>query len=74
MEQKWWTLVAVSLGTFMLLLDVTIVIVALPQIQHGLRASFSDVQWTIDAYALTLAAFLLTGGVIADGTDAACCS
>ena len=66
MEKKWWTLVAVSVGTFMLLLDVTIVVVALPDIQRSLHASFSDVQWVIDAYALTLASFLLTSGVLAD--------
>jgi EmrB/QacA subfamily drug resistance transporter len=63
---KWWTLVAVSLGTFMLLLDITIVNVALPDIQHALHSSFSDLQWIVDAYALTLAAFLLTAGSLAD--------
>ena len=66
MEKKWWTLIAVCAGMFMLLLDVTIVIVAQPAIQTGLHASFSDVQWTLDAYALTLAALLLTSGVLAD--------
>ena len=50
----------------MLLLDVTIVIVAQPAIQEGLHAGFSDVQWTLDAYALTLASLLLTSGVLAD--------
>jgi EmrB/QacA subfamily drug resistance transporter len=65
-EKKWWVLLSVCLGTFMLLLDVTIVIVALPEIQHGLHATFADVQWVIDAYALTLASLLLTGGVLAD--------
>jgi EmrB/QacA subfamily drug resistance transporter len=63
---KWWTLVAVSLGTFMLLLDVTIVNVALPDIQRELQSSFSGLQWVVDAYALTLAAFLLTAGSLAD--------
>jgi len=63
---KWWTLVAVSLGTFMLLLDITIVNVALPDIQRALNSSFSDLQWIVDAYALTLAAFLLTAGSLAD--------
>ena len=63
---KWWTLVAVSLGTFMLLLDITIVNVALPDIQRALHSSFSDLQWVVDAYALTLAAFLLTAGSLAD--------
>jgi EmrB/QacA subfamily drug resistance transporter len=63
---KWWTLVAVCLGTFMLLLDVTIVNVALPSIQKDLGASFSDLQWVVDAYALTLAAALLTAGSVGD--------
>lgn len=66
MEEKWWTLIAVCVGTFMLLLDVTIVVVALPDIQHGLHATFGDVQWVVDAYALTLASLLLTAGVLAD--------
>ena len=63
---KWWTLVAVCLGTFMLLLDITIVNVALPDIQVALHSSFADLQWVVDAYALTLAAFLLTAGSLAD--------
>jgi EmrB/QacA subfamily drug resistance transporter len=63
---KWWTLVAVCLGTFMLLLDVTIVNVALPSIQDALNSSFSALQWVVDAYALTLAALLLTAGSLAD--------
>ena len=62
----WWTLAAVCLGTFMLLLDVTIVIVALPDIQTSLGASFSEVQWTIDAYSLSLAALMLPAGSLAD--------
>jgi EmrB/QacA subfamily drug resistance transporter len=66
MDKKWWTLLAVCAGTFMLLLDVTIVMVAQPEIQGALHASFSDVQWVVDAYALTLAALLLTSGVLAD--------
>ena len=66
MEKKWWTLLAVCVGTFMLLLDVTIVVVAIPDIQRGLHASFGQVQWVIDAYALTLASLLLTAGVLAD--------
>jgi len=63
---KWWTLTAVCLGTFMLLLDITIVNVALPDIQRALHSSFSDLQWVVDAYALTLAVFLLTAGSLAD--------
>ena len=66
MEKKWWTLVVVCAATFMLLLDITIVIVALPTIQSELHASFSDVQWVVDAYALTLASVLLTAGSLAD--------
>jgi EmrB/QacA subfamily drug resistance transporter len=66
MHRKWWTLLAVCLGTFMLLLDITIVNVALPSIQRDLGSSFSDLQWVIDAYALMLAALLLTGGSMAD--------
>jgi EmrB/QacA subfamily drug resistance transporter len=65
-DNKWWTLTAVCLGTFMLLLDITIVNVALPKIQEDLHSSFSDLQWVVDAYALTLAALLLTTGALAD--------
>jgi EmrB/QacA subfamily drug resistance transporter len=65
-DPKWWTLVAVCTGVFMLLLDVTIVNVALPDIQVQLDASLSDLQWVIDAYALSLAALLLTAGSLAD--------
>jgi EmrB/QacA subfamily drug resistance transporter len=63
---RWWTLGAVCVATFMLLLDITIVNVALPAIQQDLHASFQDLQWVIDAYALTLAAFMLTAGSLAD--------
>lgn len=66
MDRKWWTLIAVSVGTFMLLLDITIVNVALPNIQHSLHASFSDLQWVVDAYALSLASLQLTAGSLAD--------
>ena len=66
MDRKWWTLVAVAAGIFMLLLDVTIVNVALPDIQQAFDASLSDLQWVIDAYALTLAALQLTAGSLAD--------
>jgi EmrB/QacA subfamily drug resistance transporter len=65
-ERKWWTLLAVCLGTFMLLVDVTIVNVALPSIQDDLHASFAQLQWVVDAYALSLAALLLTAGSLAD--------
>ena len=66
MDRKWWTLVAVCTGVFMLLLDVTIVNVALPDIQKSLGANLSQLQWVVDAYALSLAALLLTAGSIAD--------
>jgi EmrB/QacA subfamily drug resistance transporter len=66
MTRKWWTLAAVAIGIFMLLLDITIVNVALPDIQRQLHASISDLQWVVDAYALSLAALLLTAGSLAD--------
>jgi EmrB/QacA subfamily drug resistance transporter len=66
LERKWWTLITVSVGTFMLLLDITIVNVALPDIQHSLHSTFSDLQWVVDAYSLTLASLLLTAGSLAD--------
>jgi EmrB/QacA subfamily drug resistance transporter len=66
MARKWWTLGAVSVATFMLLLDITVVNTALPAIREDLSASFTDLQWVIDAYALTLAAFVLVAGSLAD--------
>jgi EmrB/QacA subfamily drug resistance transporter len=65
-EHKWWTLLAVSIATFMLLLDVTVVNVGLPAIQEDLGASFDELQWVIDAYALTLAATMLIFGSLGD--------
>jgi len=66
MERKWWTLIAVSVATFMLLLDITVVNTALPSIQEDLNATFTDLQWVVDAYTLPLAALVLTAGVLAD--------
>jgi EmrB/QacA subfamily drug resistance transporter len=66
MERKWLTLIVVCVATFMLLLDITIVNVALPSIQRALHADFQDLQWVVDAYALMLAALLLTAGSLAD--------
>jgi len=63
---KWWTLLAMSFTIFMALLDMTIVYVALPTIQKDLGAGFSDLQWVINAYALTLAVFLVTSGRLGD--------
>jgi EmrB/QacA subfamily drug resistance transporter len=65
-EHKWWTLTAVCVATFMLLIDITIVNVALPDISKALHSTFSDLQWVIDAYALGLAALLLTWGATSD--------
>ncbi|MCK2214092.1 MFS transporter [Actinomadura sp. ATCC 31491] len=62
----WQPLVAACLGAFMLLVDVTIVMVALPPIAADLRMSFSDTQWLLDGYALALAALLLAAGSVAD--------
>ena len=66
MQRKWWTLIAVSVAIFMLLLDITVVNVALPDIQRSQHSSFRDLQWVVNAYSLTLAAFLLTAGALAD--------
>jgi EmrB/QacA subfamily drug resistance transporter len=66
MERKWWTLVLSSIATFMLLLDITVVNVALPDIQRDLGASLSSLQWVVDAYSLMLAACLLTAGSLGD--------
>ncbi|HEV7846945.1 MAG TPA: DHA2 family efflux MFS transporter permease subunit [Thermoleophilaceae bacterium] len=66
MASKWWTLLVVCLSMFMLLLDVTIVNVALPDIQRELHSDFEDLQWVVDAYALALAALLLGSGSLAD--------
>ncbi len=66
MARKWWTLMAVSVATFMLLLDITVVNTALPSIEKDLGASFTDLQWVIDAYALSLAALVLIAGSLAD--------
>ncbi|MEO3815240.1 MFS transporter [Plantactinospora sp. B24E8] len=64
--RKWCPLVAVGLGAFMLLVDVTIVNVALPAMSADLGTSFGGLQWVVDMYALTLAALLLGAGTVAD--------
>ena len=61
-----WTLALVCTATFMLLLDITVVSVALPSIQRDLRASLPDLQWVIDAYALVLAVLLLPAATLGD--------
>jgi MFS family permease len=63
-EVRRWTLIAVCVTTFMLLLDITIVNVALPSIQHRLTADLTGLQWVVDAYALALAALILTAGAL----------
>ena len=65
-DRKWWTLTVVCAATFMLLLDITIVNVALPAIQSSLHATFSDLQWVVDAYSLALATIVLNAGSLAD--------
>jgi len=65
-RERWITLLVVSAATAMLLLDVTVVNVALPAIRTDLDASFGEMQWVIDAYALMLAATLLSAGALAD--------
>lgn len=64
--RKWTPLLAVCLGSFMLLVDVTIVNVALPKMAVDLKASFTSLQWVIDIYAIGLAALLLGAGAVAD--------
>jgi EmrB/QacA subfamily drug resistance transporter len=66
LERKWWALILVCTAVFMLLLDITVVNVALPDMQRDLDASFSQLQWVIDAYALALATLVLTAGSLAD--------
>src|SRR6185436_7979678 len=65
-NKKWWTLAAVSVGLFMIMLDNTIVNVALPSIQQSLGLQLSELEWIVTGYALTFAAFMLTGGKLAD--------
>jgi EmrB/QacA subfamily drug resistance transporter len=66
LERKWWALILVCTAVFMLLLDITVVNVALPDMQRDLDASFSQLQWVVDAYALALATLVLTAGSLAD--------
>jgi EmrB/QacA subfamily drug resistance transporter len=65
-NRKWWTLAAVSFGLFMIMLDNTIVNVALPSIQRDLGAGLPQLEWIVSGYALTFAALMLTGGKLAD--------
>jgi EmrB/QacA subfamily drug resistance transporter len=65
-NRKWWTLVAVSFGLFMIMLDNTVVNVALPSIRADLGVSISELEWVVNAYALTFGVLLLSGGKLAD--------
>src|SRR6516225_8051977 len=65
-NRKWWTLAAVSFGLFMIMLDNTIVNVALPTLQKSLHLHISEREWVVTGYALTFGAFMLTGGKLAD--------
>src|SRR6266705_4790359 len=65
-NRKWWTLLSVSFGLFMIMLDNTVVNVALPSIQKALNVSQSELEWVVVGYALTFATVMLTGGKLAD--------
>jgi EmrB/QacA subfamily drug resistance transporter len=65
-NKKWWTLAAVSVGLFMIMLDNTVVNVALPSIRTSLGMSLEGLEWVVAGYALTFAAFMLIGGKLAD--------
>jgi EmrB/QacA subfamily drug resistance transporter len=65
-NKKWWTLAAVAFGLFMIMLDNTVVNVALPSIEKDLHISISQLEWIVTGYALVFAALLITGGKLAD--------
>jgi EmrB/QacA subfamily drug resistance transporter len=65
-NRKWWTLAAVAFGLFMIMLDNTVVNVALPAIQESLGLKISELEWVVAGYALTFGALMLTGGKLAD--------
>ena len=65
-NKKWWTLTAVAFGLFMIMLDNTVVNVALPSMQRSLHLKVSELEWVVAGYALTFGAFMLTGGKLAD--------
>src|SRR6266849_10288970 len=65
-NRKWWTLSAVSIGLFMIMLDNTVVNVALPSMQRSLHIGPNELEWIVVGYALTFATFMLTGGKLAD--------
>jgi len=65
-HRRWWTLAAVAVGLFMIMLDNTVVNVALPSIQRDLGIGLSELEWIVTGYALTFAALMLIGGKLAD--------
>ena len=65
-NRKWLTLASVSFGLFMIMLDNTVVNVALPSIQRDLGADLSELEWIVTGYALTFASLMLVGGKVAD--------
>jgi EmrB/QacA subfamily drug resistance transporter len=65
-NRKWWTLAAVAFGLFMIMLDNTVVNVALPSIERDLHITISQLEWIVTSYALVFAALLITGGKLAD--------
>jgi EmrB/QacA subfamily drug resistance transporter len=65
-DRKWLPLVTVCLGAFMLLVDVSIVNVALPKMTEELHSSFTSLQWVVDMYALVLASLLMIAGSLGD--------
>src|ERR671937_2063779 len=65
-NRKWWTLIAVAFGLFMIMLDNTVVNVALPSIGKDFGVSVSELEWVFNGYALTFGVLLLTGGKLAD--------
>src|SRR5438105_7843422 len=65
-NRKWWTLLAVSFGLFMIMLDNTVVNVALPSIKRSLNIGQSELEWIVVGYALSFATFMLSGGKLAD--------
>jgi MFS family permease len=65
-NQRWWTLAAMCFALFMVMLDNTVVNVALPSIQSDFNASLSSLEWTVNAYTLAFAVMLVTGGRLGD--------
>jgi EmrB/QacA subfamily drug resistance transporter len=65
-NRRWWTLAAMCFALFMIMLDNTVVNVALPSIKADLGSSYSTLAWTVSAYTLSLGVLLITGGRLGD--------